>query len=259
MQDPILDALADSNATRASRAPQLSYSSSGEGTIYYVNGGCGGPALACADKNVNHDTWEIRFIEHGRVFDDFTVRWCDNVNNGTCWDVERVALHEVGHVAGLGHNPVDNTAMTIMYQVVHSKNGDGWQIHVYKSCDQARLQLLYDLTSTSITYASCLDGLPNAGANGLKTTAIFATTATILCLGESATLSGNLSVQDLSGYGMLGSNDLGSRTVVIERAPHGQSNFNTYTTVTTNSAGNWSRTVSSLANTDYDWRARFQQ
>jgi hypothetical protein len=260
MQGPVLDAVSDSNATRASRAPFLSYSSSGEGTIAYTASGCGA-ALACANKTVSDYTWRIRLTEHGAVFNNpsLTVRWCDNPNySGTnCWDVERVALHEFGHVLGLGHNPVDDTSMTIMYEKVHSNGGPGWQTHVFKSCDQARLQLQYDVPTTSSTYASCLSGLSNAGANGLKTTVTFATTATILCVGESATMSGTLKVQDLSGYGLLGGNALGSRSVVIQRAPHGQTNFIDYTTVTTASNGGWSRTVSTLASTDYDWRAKF--
>lgn len=158
---------------------------------------------------------------------------------------------------GLGHNPVDDTTMTIMNATVHHDGGAGWDIHVFKSCDTARFQLEYDVTTTSSSYADCLSGLSNAGPDGLKTTVTFSTTSTLLCPNETATFSGSLSVQDLSGYGLLGDNDLGSRPVVIQRSPHGTDNFNDYATATTNSNGVWSRNVSSALSTDYDWRAHF--
>ncbi len=265
MQGPILAALGDSNATRASRAPFVSYNSSGEGTIYYRPGDempstCS-HSLACADKSTSNGWWKIWFTQHNYPWPNpggYTVKWCDNMANPSgCWDVERVALHELGHVLGLGHNSVNNQSMTIMHATLPSKTNTGWQTHDYLSCDKARLQLEYDLVSTNNSYAECLSGLANAGVDGLKTTVTFSTSAAFLCSGESATFSGTLTVQDLTGYGLLGGNLIGGRLVEIERAPHGFTNFVAYSSDTTDSSGRWSRTVSTLAATDYDYRAHF--
>lgn len=185
------------------------------------------------------------------------MAWCDAPHSDNCWDVERIALHETGHVDGLGHNPVDDTAKTIMYHIEHSINGDGWQIHVFENCDTARLQVEYDVPTTSSPYSGCLSGLNNAGADGLKTTVTFSTSATVLCVNETATFSGTLTVQDYGSYGELGGNNLGSKTVVIQRSAHGQNNFVDYATATTNGTGAWSRNVSSSLHLDDDWRAHF--
>jgi hypothetical protein len=219
--------------------------------------------LACTrHRSLNWpNSWAMAFIIHNWDYDtpsNYTVKWCDNVDQGTCWDVQRVAVHEFGHVLDLGHNTTDQPSNTVMFSETHSKYGSGGQIHEFRSCDIAKLQLKYDMSSTSGVYADCLENAPNAGANGLLTTVTVDTPPTVACLNEPVIFSGNLNVQSpASGYGLLAGNDLGSRTVNLQRSSPGAGSYSDYTTDATSSAGVWTKNLQFGVSTNYDWRSQF--
>lgn len=267
MQDPIRRGAADWTGN-PSNSPTITFSGTGEGIVYYKPYGANNPCeigwIACAGKtnsrdgNNSNDSFRVTFVAHGESGGGVTVRWCDKPNtSGTCWDVERVALHEFGHVLHLGHPPVQNEGHTVMHHSVPTSLDPGGTTHTWKTCDKATLQLRYDVSDSSVTYANCLDHVEDAGPSGLRTDPTFSSNYTSLCYGQVATFSGKLEVEDKPSYLRLGNNRLGSRDVKVQRAPHGTGNFSTYATVSTSNQGVWSYGVSLTSFADYDWRARF--
>ncbi len=125
-------------------------------------------------------------------------------------------------------------------------------------CDKARLQLTYDMRSTSSTYADCLDHVPGSGDDGLLTDLTFATSDTLLCVGDATIFSGDLHVDTISGYEALSGNALGSRTVKVQRETGlDDPPFSDQVNATTSSTGHWSAAYSSPVVSDRLWRARF--
>lgn len=246
-----------------------SYSSSGEGYIYYRNysdSNCLKPQLACAKKVLSNPPpdWRITITEQDEINTGFIVRWCDSEEtpaNTQCWDVERTMLHEFGHILDLDHYPTDKPANSVMYGTIPSLRHpfeSGGDTHTLQRCDKARLQLTYDMRSTASTYADCLDGVPGSGQDGLLTDLTFATSDTLLCVGDVATFSGDLDVDTNSGYEALSGNALGSRTVKVQRETGSvDPPYADILTDLTSSTGSWSAAYQSSVASDRLWRARF--
>lgn len=271
MQTPIAlgsDAAEQTSGTAPTYAknPTFSTSSGTDGTIKYLSydeadaqGICpsGSSPLACTVHHGSTNVWKMAFVVAGQVYAGYTVKWCDKPNTtGTCWDVERVAVHEFGHVLDLAHNPTNDTSNTVMYVTTPSKANTGGATHVYKSCDRASLQMLYDVNASSSGYADCLKNAVNAGTNGLRTAVTFSPSATFVCINDPVTFSGRLDIQSYSSYGLLSGQDLGSRTIDIERSSPGVGSYSYWTSDSTSSTGDWSMSLSFSVSTNYDWRSQ---
>lgn len=153
MQPAINRAAADSNSTNASRAADFAQGA-GEGLVAYgasgTNWSCGSAGIACYSGGASFGWFHVNLRVHGTILTNpdgsrFTVRWCDiDSSSGSCWDVENVALDEMGHVLLLDHhsNP-DYTDAVVQSQ--SRANGDnpntGWNTRAWQKCDVAELQL----------------------------------------------------------------------------------------------------------------------
>ena len=158
------------------------------------------------------------FREQGHVFDWGTMKWCQAYTtppNG-CYDAENIALDEFGHVEGLGHHDNYDSDSDYGDAVVQTysrtKPSAGYNKHVFGRCDVARLQIIYDLVSTSNKYSTCLD---------LSTVLTIAASSTLVVEGGSTTLTATLKVVDADAYGRLGGNAVSGRTVTLQRRAAG--------------------------------------
>ena len=171
--------------------------------------------------------------------------WCDlNGNANGCPDAGRVAIHEIGHMGGLGHHAYANWtwAETRMRTSDFPFEGTNtWDTRTLGRCDEAALQMRYDLADKAGSYANCFDDIANAGPDGLVTDLTVSATSTIACNGAAVTISGRLQTHNYASYAALAGNGLPNRTVEIDR----NGSPTVYTAVTTSGSGyNWSKTFS---------------
>jgi hypothetical protein len=253
MQSPINAAADDANDSRASRAPTLRYSSGGSSTVEYgTSVPCGVNGLACFDRSNAPNSFRVAFREHGHRFDWGTLRWCQMLASFTngCYDVENIALDELGHVLVLNHhgNYADDRdyrdAVVQTYSRVRPQ--DGWNAHVFGRCDVATLQTKYDMQMWESAYSTCLN---------LDTTLGFRASATSITAGTTITFTANLSITDLDAYGRLGGNPVSSRSVVLQRRVPGVSTWTTLSALTPAYGGVYRINQSPI--TTYDWRVTF--
>lgn len=160
-------------ATNNSNGPRFSYSTTGSGTIQYLasNSVCGsGGWLGCADARYV-PAWKIWLTSNPQSV-GYGKNWCDLSLVSGCPDAGRVAIHEVGHVGGfLDHNPTTVWAETRMRSPSFPfYNTSTWNTRTLGRCDEARLQLMYDVKSQGGPYADCFDNITNAGNDGLVLT-----------------------------------------------------------------------------------------
>ncbi|MEO7119354.1 MAG: hypothetical protein ABIZ34_10325, partial [Candidatus Limnocylindrales bacterium] len=162
MRPGINAAAADVTSSRGSLAARFTYDAGSADDIQLrteMTGNCL-RSVACAHFDIPR-SWYVRIRPQGTELDWGTVRWCqayDDWPNG-CYEVERVMLHEFGHVLGLAH-PEDfgfrlGTLETIMTARGQEKGETGWQTHRFLPCDVARLQRRYDLVAPSTPLALC--------------------------------------------------------------------------------------------------------
>jgi hypothetical protein len=250
MRSAILAAADDVRTSRASRAPTFTLDASGPSRIYYgVTVPCGAGGLACARRYVPTD-FRVYFREQGHVFDWGTLRWCDLYDtppNG-CFDVEHIALHELGHVLGLDHHvnlPDGSDYLDAIMQVVaRAKPRDGYAAHAYARCDVATLQRLYDVLGWTTPYSTC---------QTVPTSLGLATNGTRFIQGETATFTATLTTG--SGFGRLSGNPVSGRRVVLQlRSAAGWIDVASMTPGATAGTYVLRRVVDSSA----DWRATFR-
>lgn len=261
MQPPINRAAADSNSTNTSKAAAFA-PGAGEGLIAYGASGtgwtCGPTGIACFWGGGSGGWFHINFRVHGTVLTNpdgstFTVRWCDiDASNSSCWDVENVALDEMGHVLLLGHHSNPDYLDAIVQASSHTMGGVGWNVHNFAKCDVAQLQLKYDVTETQ-RISDCLltDG------NGLTTTLSAVAAPNPASEGDAVVFTGTLKIATSTSYELLSGQALSSRTTVsLYRAPVGSSTWTLIGTMTGSAGGLYRRTVTQSAVT-YQWQARY--
>jgi len=165
--------------------------------------------------------------------------WCFVSNTTGCRKVERVGIHEAGHVGGsLSHVNVSEVN-TVMTTTAPGKSNEGWDTTHLQRCDAARLQLMYDLEDKAGHYANCLDDLANSAPQGLEVSLTAMPSQVTVCANTSVTISGRLEVVDYGSYDALGGNGLWERTVWIDR---GSTDNYTFATTDAGSGENWSKT-----------------
>lgn len=271
MQDE-LDNQWDDSATNNSKHIHFSYSTSGTATVWFKNTSgvqdCDALPIwyGCANNGgaTNWNIW-LRASPGG-------AGWCDVLNPLVtgCIDAGRVAIHEIGHVGGyLAHNlsTQSNTLSRMTTGPAHYPAAT-WDSHTLGACDEARMQLLYDVASNSWPYAACFDAITGAGSDGLKTVVgtVYAG-ATWACYGQPLSLTGYIRVGvDSTNYGPLSNNSLQARSVYFDRMLHGGSTWTVDYTSTVSGVNdangyNWDKSFSvsgSSGTTAYDFRGHFK-
>jgi hypothetical protein len=191
--------------------------------------------------------------------------WCQlNLVNG-CWDVERIAIHEVGHVGGfLDHMDVSQSD-TVMTPAPVTRPNFGWNVHHLQRCDEARMLLLYDVASSAGGYPDCFDHIAGHGPTGLYSVVSAEAAQTAECYGAGLTVSGRLAIKSDANYGVLSNNTLSARTVSFDRRLMGTTTWTVdyaSTLSDSSSSSNWVKTFSFFSPTrgaiTYEYRAHFK-
>ena len=247
-------AATDVSESRGSKAALFAYDSGGANPIGYgVGATCGVNGLACYTRDAP-DGFTMWLREQGHVFDWGTLKWCQSYTtppNG-CYDAETIALDEFGHVEGLNHhmNYSDDSDYgdAVVQTYSRTKPNSGWNMHIFGRCDVATLQKLYDMTSWTAKYSTCLD---------LSTVLTITASSTAIVVGASTTLTATLRVVDEDAYLRLGNDPVSGRTVTLQRRPPGAS---TWTTVGTMAVGSsvGSYVLGQLPGSTTEYRAVFK-
>lgn len=218
-------AAADASSTDRSRAPNFAYDAAAPDAIRYTDTF---PATACATSiacasYVIGDSWTVRIRPHGKDFRWGTLRWCQADDRDGCFDIERVMIHELGHIQGIDHPESGGFSLrpfdSVMHSLAPSQPKAGWALHRFGPCDTATLQERYDAPAPTTLISTCND-----------VTTSLALTASQLSVprGAKVTLVAELRIPDKDAYGRLGGNALSERNVLLRRRPLGQTAWTTF-------------------------------
>ena len=192
------------------------------------------------------------------------TNWCEapSTDANGCMHVGRVALHELGHAAGLARSNQHSGELetyTVMRANTPVKASTGWTRDQLMRCDLIELQREYDVTPLSSTYADCVDHLPAAGLRSgkIKTYITLNDPTNSACINTFVTLSGTgLIANEPSSLGLIAGNPLSARTARILRRPVGGT-FSLHATTSIANTANWSFSVTSSTATTYEYQAEF--
>jgi hypothetical protein len=245
----IRDAAADANASRGSKAATYTYDAAGPNPIGYgVGATCGVNGLACFTRDAP-DGFTMWLREQGHVFDWGTLKWCQSYTtppNG-CYDAETISLDEFGHVEVLNHhvNWADDSDYedAVVQTFSRTKPTPGWNLHTFRRCDVATLQLQYDMVSTTAKYSTCLD---------LTTVLTLSASPTAIAAGNTTTLTATLKVVDYDSYLRIGGNLVSGRVVTLQRRAVGGTTWTSVGAMTAGPAvGTYVMVQGPAADTDY--------
>jgi len=203
---------ADVSRTAAARAPDFAYRSTAGNSVRYTGGF---PAycrygIACAARSMP-SFWAVWLRPHGTDFSWGTLRWCQRPSGGGCFDLRRVMLHELGHVAGLTHPSTTGSPLganeTVMHAITPAKPAAGSTRHAFGRCDVATLQELYDVPSNRTGISTC---------NDVVTSLRLTPSRSAVRRGKPVRLTAELRVVDRAAYGRLAGNPLNSRAVKLK-------------------------------------------
>lgn len=254
MRGAVLEAATGSNASRGAKAAVLAHQADGSSWVAYTASISDPAALAFASRRVP-DLFKVWLRPQGYVFDWGRLRWCqfyDSAPDG-CFDAEMVALHEFGHVNGLGHiedapDP-GGWLESVMHVVSRAKPKTGWNAHALGPCDVAALQIRYELLDPATRVSTCLS---------LATTLTLASSASSIEPGSSVSFTATLRIADGVSYGRLASDPLSRRVVALQRRTVGGSGWTTHALMAgAGTAGSYRLTVTPSAS--YEWRALFSR
>ena len=233
------------------RTPIFAYRAGSNSSIKYTANIPTSYAIGYANRNAPH-SFTIRLRPHGYVLDWGTLRWCQfyaSPPNG-CYDAEMITLHEFGHILTLDHadeSEVTEWTDTVMHASPKTKAKAGWNAHDLGRCDIARLQLRYELHTSSSLVSTCLS---------LGTATTLATPASSVAHGTSVALSATLSISTAAGQGSLAGDPLSNRIVWLQRRAPGATSWTNLVQLDPQSgAGGYSKSL--VVTATYDYRARF--
>jgi hypothetical protein len=211
MKTAVTTAASEVNGSKRSRGPSFVYSSAGaNGVSYGTNNPCGVNGLACFRRDASSGYWHLWFRENGHRYDWGTLSWCEMTGSPYgCFAAETITLDELGHVSGLDHhvNLADDSDYldAVVQTYSHAKAQVGWSVHALGRCDIATLQQVYDVSSWTTPYSTCLD---------IPTTLSLGASPTSASAGTSVTFT---AVLQTSGTGRLAGNPVAGRTVVLQQ------------------------------------------
>jgi hypothetical protein len=211
-REPIRAGADDASGTSRARSPRFVYRGTAGDTIRYTPSfpGFCRLGIACASRNMP-GFWAVWLRPHGTDFSWGTLRWCQRAGNDGCFDLRRVVIHELGHVAGLNHpssagfNLAANE--TVMHAITPARPAAGSGRRAFGRCDVATLQELYDVPSNSTPVSTC---------NDVPTQLTLSASDTSVPVGDPVRLRATLRVADLGSLGQLASNPLGDRAVKLK-------------------------------------------
>jgi hypothetical protein len=252
---PALSAVADDASTsRRSQAPTYRYDSTATDGFRYTENfpSWSSPdAIANAARSVP-DWWIVYIRPQGYQYRWGRMRWCQIDPGDGCFDVERIALHELGHVVGLDHperagfrlHPFD----TVMHSTSPARPDAGSLMHAFGPCDTATLQERYDVQSTTSKVSTC---------NSVDTTLVLTASAVSVNKDDPVTFVATLRVTNRDAYGRLGGNALSGRSVQLRRRAAGSTDaWQTFWMGAGPGAGTYTLTFNASAS--YDYQALFQ-
>lgn len=260
-----------------SGGPEPRYSSSGTATVYYraaslspCNPDPNPQWLQCTSSGgTTGFRIYVRDLENSKYSD--WVWWdraqaCIQTNgtpSTTCWYIRRAMIHEAGHAIPTFNHDSQGESNTVMGALSPEVDQTGGNRFVFQRCDQAALQLLWDVKDPSRPYGDCFDHVAGHGVRGLVTTATTNGTSFSGCVSSGRLVGGRLAVKAEPLYGRLSNNPLAGRTLRFDRKSRTATTWtlNAESTVATaaETGTNWTRTFpapSSLGGT-YDYRAHF--
>lgn len=223
--------------------------------------------VACSSYDTNGQ-WD--FIN---LADNADVRFCLEPPavspSSDCHDVQRVALHELGHIAGLSRkndppagvdkHSAESQSYSVMQLNTPKAAAGGWATHSMQECDILALQLDYDVQNSAGSYPWCVDHIPGeTNADGLFSSTTRSAASYSTCLGQVLTTQGRLALKTTSSYGLISNNPLTSRTLRFDRRPPGGTwTPNVTSTTASNASGyNWVRTWSTTSSTPITYEIR---
>jgi len=209
---PIRAGAEDASESSAARSPRFVYRGTAGDTIRYT------PSfpefcrlgIACASRNMP-GFWAVWLRPHGTDFSWGTLRWCQRHGDDGCFDLRRVVIHELGHVAGLNHpssagfNLAANE--TVMHAITPARPAPGSGRRAFGRCDVATLQELYDVPTNTTPVSTC---------NNVPTDLDLVASDTSVPVGDPVRLRATLRVSDLGSLGQLAGNVLTDRSVKLK-------------------------------------------
>ena len=213
-RNPLKSGAVDASDSSASRSPDFVYSSSGANRVAYTGslpGFCGVNAIACAARSMP-TYWGIWIRPHGTDLPWGSLRWCQKTGSSSgCFDVRRVMLHELGHVAGLNHPSASgftlSTGDSIMQGITPARPAAGASRHTFGRCDVATLQELYDTPNNQTNISTC---------NSVATTLALTPNRYTIRKGQAVKLTATLKVAGNSAYRQLSNNPLNGRSLQLK-------------------------------------------
>jgi hypothetical protein len=216
---------------------------------------CPSYGIACADRTgMTENVFHVYFRPQGFAFDWGTLKWCQSYStapNG-CYDAERVALDELGHIEVLGHhvNFADESDYldAVVQYAGRQKPNAGWNVHAFGRCDVARLQLEYDRIDPTSPVSTCLS---------LDSTATISPSTTYLVVGYAVHFTATLKIAVGTAAEAMSGDPLSDRTMTLQRRALGGTSWTTVGTMTpsTTVEGSYGLTISPTAT--YDYRVSF--
>jgi hypothetical protein len=205
---------ADATTSAAARGPRFVHDSGAANEVSYsgtMAGFCGSAAIACAGRAMP-SYWGVWIRPYGTDFAWGTLRWCQKTSSSSrCFDIRRVMLHELGHIAGLNHPSSAGFTLapgdSVMQAITPSRPQPGASRHAFGRCDVATLQELYDTPDNKTAISSC---------NDVATTLSLSASPWTIEKGRSVKLVATLKVADKAAYGRLGGNPLNGRSVKLK-------------------------------------------
>jgi hypothetical protein len=212
---------AANDAARSShaRSPRFVYRSSAANSVRYSGTFptfCGN-GIACASRAMP-TTWGVWIRPHDTDFAWGTLRWCQKRSSSGCFDIRRVMLHELGHIAGLHHPSSSGAGLgaheSVMHAITPNTPKPGSTRHSFGRCDVATLQELYDVPNNRAAISTC---------NDVATNLTLTIDQTSVTRGTSVKLTAALRVKDWNAYRELAGNPLNSRSVKLKYRRAGSS------------------------------------
>ncbi len=193
----VVNGATDASQTSASRSPRFVFRGGAADTIRYTPqfpGFCR-YGIACASRR------------HARLLGGLAASARHGLQLGHpalvpaedsagCFDLRRVVIHELGHVAGLDHPSSAGFSLaakeTVMHAITPARPSPGSSRHAFGRCDVATLQELYDVPTNDAPISSC---------NDVPTTLALSASTPAVAPGQSVRLRAELQVTDLPATG----------------------------------------------------------